>query len=102
MDLITFSCKFGIGDEEYLTYYFGENCLLYSILKFYSLLDSHVTKAHTDASKIKYTIMTTDSSLGGRLLYDFRRPLTIENCDKRIEVTVSGSNDTIYIIMSKL
>ena len=59
MDLITFSCKFGIGDEEYLTYYFGENCLLYSILKFYSLLDSHVTKAHTDANKIKYTIMTT-------------------------------------------
>lgn len=103
MDLVEFFCKFGTGDFDYITYYFGENNLLYSILKEHDILNCDITKIQKGVSHIEYIMKSKDTNIINNVYQEYINILKIEDPNTPLSMKViKVSPRELSIVMDKI
>ena len=93
MDLVEFFCKFGTGDFDYITHYFGEN----------NLLNCDITKIQKGVSHIEYIVKSKDTNIINNVYQEYINILKIEDPNTPLSMKViKVSPRELSIIMDKI
>ena len=96
MDMVEFLDKFGVGNKEdrceYIGKYFGENNIVYCIMKEHNILNGDIVKSYLRENSIEYTIKNTDTEELKLALKELNT-LSIEYYNETLEINADFNED---------